>query len=43
MSTGQVIVWFDTTNDADFWWERLLTHGIEPHRFSARVVMWFTR
>jgi hypothetical protein len=37
----QMIVWFDTTTDADAWWERLVTFGIDARRASARVVIWF--
>lgn len=42
MKTGQVVVWFDTTMDADYWWSLLLVWGVPADRPSARVVMWFT-
>jgi hypothetical protein len=38
---GQVYIWFDTTLDADYWWEVLVTRGIDAKRSSDRVVMWF--
>lgn len=37
----QIIVWFDTTMDADFWWEVMMTRGVAIRRPSARAVMWF--